>query len=192
MTRPVSISHQQILDAAREVFFEHGFVGASTSRIARRAKVSEGSLYTHFPTKQALFRAAMDLPQPPVASMNDRVGQGDIKENLEAMAVDSIRFLMQLLPRLMMRWSNRGEAGVPKSKASLDVLVVFTKYFEAEIALGRLRAGDPQIMARVFMGSLWNFCFLRILAGDQSMTAETYAHRLAACLVDGIGPTADS
>ena len=60
MARPPSISNQQILDAARAVFLAHGLAKASTVDIARRAGVSEGSIFNRFPTKDDLFRAAMD------------------------------------------------------------------------------------------------------------------------------------
>ena len=51
---------QSILDAARAVFARHGFHGAGTSEIARRAGCSEPMLYKHFASKQALFAAVLD------------------------------------------------------------------------------------------------------------------------------------
>jgi AcrR family transcriptional regulator len=51
---------QSILDAARAVFARHGFHGAGTSEIARRAGCSEPMLYKHFVSKQALFAAVLD------------------------------------------------------------------------------------------------------------------------------------
>lgn len=48
---------QQILDGARAAFFELGYEGASVGEIARRAGVSKGTLYNHFPDKAQLFEA---------------------------------------------------------------------------------------------------------------------------------------
>ena len=45
----------RILDAALVTVAEHGYQGSSVSRIARRAALSDGYLYRHFPGKQALF-----------------------------------------------------------------------------------------------------------------------------------------
>jgi len=50
----------ELLDVATEVFVEHGFEGASTNEIARRANCSKTTLYCRFPTKQALFIAVLE------------------------------------------------------------------------------------------------------------------------------------
>lgn len=44
----------RVLNAATEVFLEHGFVAASMDMVRQRAGVSNGSLYYHFPTKAKL------------------------------------------------------------------------------------------------------------------------------------------
>jgi AcrR family transcriptional regulator len=47
---------ERVLGAAREVFAEHG-PEASLEEIARRAEVGIGTLYRHYPTRQALLEA---------------------------------------------------------------------------------------------------------------------------------------
>ena len=71
-------NREQILAAADEAFAAEG-LGAPVDEIARRAGVGAGTLYRHFPTKEALFaavlvehmrrlsadaRAALESPQP--------------------------------------------------------------------------------------------------------------------------------
>lgn len=51
---------KQILEGAREVFLARGFDAASMGEIARVAKVSKGTLYVYFESKEALFRALID------------------------------------------------------------------------------------------------------------------------------------
>ena len=43
-----------ILDAAARVFIDLGYAGATTNKIADAAKISVGSLYQYFPSKEAL------------------------------------------------------------------------------------------------------------------------------------------
>ncbi|MCV0424280.1 MAG: TetR family transcriptional regulator [Roseibium sp.] len=43
------------IEAARQVFAEHGFEAATTNQIAARAGISIGSLYQYFPNKDALI-----------------------------------------------------------------------------------------------------------------------------------------
>lgn len=46
-----------ILEAAAQLFEQHGYAAATTNRIAERAGVSIGSLYQYFPNKDALLYA---------------------------------------------------------------------------------------------------------------------------------------
>jgi len=46
---------QAILAAAREVFWERGFQGATIPEIARSAELATGTLYLYFPSKEALY-----------------------------------------------------------------------------------------------------------------------------------------
>ena len=50
-------NHERLLAAAAAVFTEHGADDASLEEIARRAGVGIGTLYRHFPTRQALLEA---------------------------------------------------------------------------------------------------------------------------------------
>ena len=49
-------NREKVLTAARETFAEHG-ASTSLEEIARRAQVGIGTLYRHFPTRQALLEA---------------------------------------------------------------------------------------------------------------------------------------
>ncbi len=48
-------TREQIIKAALRVFGEHSFQNASISKIAREAKVAEGTIYQHFKNKEDLF-----------------------------------------------------------------------------------------------------------------------------------------
>ena len=54
-----------ILDAAREQFAAHGYVGASVRAIARQAGVDAALVHHYFGTKEKVFVAAMELPFVP-------------------------------------------------------------------------------------------------------------------------------
>ena len=50
-----------LLGAARELFAAEGYSGVSTEALVRRAGVTRGALYHHFPDKRDLFRALVDV-----------------------------------------------------------------------------------------------------------------------------------
>jgi AcrR family transcriptional regulator len=49
----------ELVDAALEVFVEHGYPRATTEDVAARAGVSKGTLYLYFPSKDALLEAVI-------------------------------------------------------------------------------------------------------------------------------------
>lgn len=165
MARPSKITNEQILKAAQAVFLEKGF-GASTQEIATKAGISEGSIFKRFPTKEALFIAAMGMSKvSSVTSLIETVpGQGDLQENLNEIGLKMIDFIQQLLPKMMMVRSK----GLPlppmltESGTAPPVLVIkaLTALFEKEIALGRMRCPHPQIVAMMFLGSMTEYVFL--------------------------------
>ena len=52
-----SAKARQILDGARRAFLAQGFDAASMNDVAREAGVSKGTIYSYFPSKDALFAA---------------------------------------------------------------------------------------------------------------------------------------
>jgi len=51
---------RKILQAAEAVFTEHGYAGASVSKITDRAGVGQGTFYLYFPTKHEVFVELVD------------------------------------------------------------------------------------------------------------------------------------
>jgi AcrR family transcriptional regulator len=52
-------SHRRILEAAKEVFFRDGFMGANLDEVAERAGVAKGTLYRYFESKAELYVAIL-------------------------------------------------------------------------------------------------------------------------------------
>ncbi|MDH6118104.1 ScbR family autoregulator-binding transcription factor [Kitasatospora sp. GAS204B] len=59
-------TRDEILQAAAQVFDEHGYHGASMREIIKRAGVTLGAVYFHFPNKEALARAVMTAQTPTI------------------------------------------------------------------------------------------------------------------------------
>ena len=50
---------QQILDAARDLFFQKGFESTTIEEIAERTELSKGAIYLHFPSKEEIYITLM-------------------------------------------------------------------------------------------------------------------------------------
>lgn len=198
MPRPVSIKDQTLIDAAREVFLQRGFA-ATTAEVAERAKVSEGTLFKRFRSKAELFQAAMH-PQFAqldwLADIEARVGAGDLREHIAELGAAGVEFFRQLMPLMMMSYANPSPTGLPEvltqpNPPPLRALRTLAGYFEAEIRLGRLRPVDPEILARIFLGSVQQYVFFELVTQAQHalpLPLPTFLRGLVDLLWRGAGP----
>jgi AcrR family transcriptional regulator len=95
-------TRDRLLVAAREVFAEQGFKGATVREICRRAEVNVAAVNYHFNGKEALFLAAIEL-EP----LENLIGTTAGAESAE---VRLTRFIREFISRLM------GEDCTPHSR----------------------------------------------------------------------------
>jgi AcrR family transcriptional regulator len=77
----VTEKKQRILDAAIQLFTESGYNASSTSKVAKRAGVSEGLIFRHFGNKEGLLDVILEEGQKilnPV--INDLMAESNPKE----------------------------------------------------------------------------------------------------------------
>lgn len=201
MARPTVIDDELILESARSVFLERG-IGATTADVAARAGISEGSIFRRYKTKDELFRTAMQQGMCLEVFGDDlveRVGKGELKEQLYDLTIEAIETMRIVVPIVMMSWSNPGPTGCPAhllepNPRPIRVLRAISAYFEAEMRLGRMRRRDPEIVARTFMGAVWNYAMLEIAFKAQEilpLPKESFARGFVDLQWSALDPTSD-
>ena len=160
MTRQVTIDTDRILDAARAVFLKKG-INAKTAEVAKRAGVSEGSIFVRFKTKQDLFRAAMNAEREQNwLEMLTEPGASNrpVPEVLLDVALAAITYFRTILPLSMMLWSNPEKAQTRSKDRGLVPppfrnRKLLTEYLDRQAEVGRVRAGDRENIARLLMAA---------------------------------------
>lgn len=181
MARHATITDEQILEAARTVFLDEGF-NAPTSRIASLAHVSEGSIFKRFATKESLFFAALEIPERPEwhEALEQASGCGDAKSNLIFICVRILRHLNAVMPRIITALGSRicpsererdPFAGLPEPPPVRDQRKI-AEYIQSEMDLGRLSTPDPQLLARIILGTLVHHAFGLFAANRDPATDE--------------------
>ena len=197
MPRPATISDDTILQAAREIFLEHG-AGATTSAVAERAGISEGSIFKRFRTKDALFQHAMQVTDPGwLVDIERRVGTATVREHLIQLGAQGIELFRREIPLHMMSWSNPEASALARKKMqkgtppAIRGAQKLAAYFAAEMELGRIKESDPQILARCFGGSLYQFAAFEVMFGAAKlmpMPADEYVLGLVDLIWAGVAP----
>ena len=75
-------THRIVLESARRFFERFGFEGTHIREIAKDIGRSTGSVFLCFPTKEALFEAAMGYPAPNVKAFLMGVRDGTDDESV--------------------------------------------------------------------------------------------------------------
>ncbi|SDK99906.1 transcriptional regulator, TetR family [Franzmannia pantelleriensis] len=81
-------TREALLDAAEEVFFDHGVARTSLEQIARHAGMTRGALYWHFKNKADLFMALIERVRMPFEELVDTLHHPHLLDDpLEALRV---------------------------------------------------------------------------------------------------------
>lgn len=72
-----------ILDAATQLFAKHGYPDTDVQWVADRLEISKGTIYRYFPTKEAIFLAAVDHGLDQLKATLDRIEEADPLIKLE-------------------------------------------------------------------------------------------------------------
>ncbi len=183
---------------ARDVFLAGG-IRATTAEVAERAQISEGVIFHRFGSKDALFRAAVrfdpeQVPEP-LAGLAARVGERDLRGVLVDVATRMLEVGRIALPVMMMSWSNpTGEYALEKMakkrpNAHGRAIGSLVAFFEGEMRSGRLRRSNPEVLARMFVGSLHHYCLTELfgMVDTAKLPPKVYAEALVDTLLRAAG-----
>ncbi len=184
---------QQILEAAFEVFGEHGLAGARLDDIAKAAGVAKGTIYLYFPNKEALFK---EMIRQTVIAHLERSERNFVADR-GASATDQLRDYMrglwsltrspayQVVMRLVIAELHRfpelmafyWDEVVSRKRQFLDRL------FRRGIQSGEFRPIDPHVAGRM-MASMFAMHALWVSSGVCAPTPPTTDEELFEQLTD--------
>jgi AcrR family transcriptional regulator len=153
------LTRQKVLDAARDLFAAEGYEAATLRRIAERAEVSVGSVFTTFDSKEdvlfAIAAEGYDALAAVVAAEAD--GPGSARERLKRGFAAAYAFQYERLGLLMVQvgaswtWSRAFEAASQARLARPFGFIV--TLVQSAHANGEIRANvDPALLSDVLLG----------------------------------------
>jgi AcrR family transcriptional regulator len=153
-------TQNRILKAALETFSKHGYTGATTREIAKRAGVTEVTLFRHFPSKEKLFGEVvyMRLPGPDFAQFVTNAKKLEYRQALESIAHFFLEGLRQNedLIRILYMESQRHFELMEQVYAALisNLTAILADYFKELQSNSIIRRFDPISGATMFLG-IW-------------------------------------
>lgn len=151
---PAPIDEDRILDAALDVWREHGFRNATTRKVAALAGIAEVTLFRRFGDKSALFAAALQREADMFRA--DIEFSNDIMEDLTALVAAYQTMLARngaiVLDFLVEAPHNpeMAEIGPVPMTAIAGAAALIAKYQE----LGGIKAQPPHLVVLALLGPL--------------------------------------
>ena len=169
----------KLLEATLELISEKGYLGATTREIARRAGVSELTLFRKFEKKEKLFEEVLKT-QTFLPLLRETVIEVEDLEPAEALETIGIRYLQTLKERKMFVKIVLSELNTYPEKVR-NVQMQFVRemegtlqsYLEELQKSGKLRTVSLEVAARTFLRMLFSFFILEEIIKDQSISGKT-------------------
>jgi TetR/AcrR family transcriptional regulator, fatty acid metabolism regulator protein len=188
-----AVSRQErILDAALDVFAEHGYQDATVDDIASSARTSKGGIYFHFPGKDAIFLALLDRSAKQLLT---RVGERVAGESDPIAKVDAALLALtqafgshRALARLFLIEARGAGPRFHARMAEVQTRFVLflQQQLEEAVSQGLVPPFDAEVAAQAWFGALNQVVSSWALADRPRPLEETYPH-LRALLLRSIG-----
>jgi len=152
-------TRQRILQAAQESFADQGYDATGVAEICRRAGVTKGGFYHHFPSKQALFLELVDGWLSGLDALLEAIRQGsetvpDAIMQMAGMVEEVFHAASGQVPMFLEFW-NRAARDPLVWQATIAPYRRYRAYFagliEEGIAEGSLRAVDPDLASHLIV-----------------------------------------
>jgi AcrR family transcriptional regulator len=184
-------ARERILDAAVSVMRDRGLAASTTKEIAKAAGYSEATLYKYFTDKQDIFIRMLGERMPRFESPSELVGTATVRENLERIVAQLLRFYARTFPiaasifsapKLLeaLRESTRAHQAGPRTP-----VLSLQAYLDGEITARRLpHANDTLALAQLLVGASMQQAFFANFDGlDEVPEVESLARSLVAALL---------
>ncbi|WP_420433584.1 TetR/AcrR family transcriptional regulator [Hyphobacterium sp.] len=152
-------TRSRLVSAGAEVFAARGLEGTRISDIAREAGVAMGTLYTHFPDKEALFEEVMRAGKETIIAGIEATYALDVDhETRDRLAMEGVVGFAETHGALFRLLLSRGGGDDPLRREVVDAIATLrVKEFEDGRHSGRIRSGlDYEAAARCEVGAVFH------------------------------------
>lgn len=173
--------HQRILDAALRVFARRGYREASVEEIAQASRTSKGGIYFHFPNKEALFLALLDLTtrrlmekvEQAMAAHDDPIARADAALLTVLRTFRKHRPLARLL--LVEALGAGREFHRRMAEIRGEFAAVIKRHLDEAVQAGVIGPIDTEVASRAWFGALNEVITTWVLSGRPERLEDAYA-----------------
>jgi len=154
---------QQIIAAAKQVFADAGYHGASINAIIERAQIARGTFYLYFESKASVFDSILDHAMTDLRGRIRRIEVVDPNApppqvQLRAQVVATLEYIVRDRPLAILLLSAGhtpdAEAAERLDQFFAEVRDLLRRAFESGREIGLVRKVDPELAAAAMLGMI--------------------------------------
>ena len=154
---------RQIMNAAKHVFAEAGYHGASIHAIIERAQIARGTFYLYFESKAAVFDSILDQAMADLRARIHRIEVDDKNApapqvQLREQVMATLDFVVRDRPLATLLQSAGhtpdAEAAERLDQFFAEVRDLLRRAMESGMEIGLLRKVDPELAASAMLGMI--------------------------------------
>lgn len=193
MGRHRIVADEQLLHHAREVFLKGGAFG-STKEIARRAGISEATLFQRYPTKAALFLAAMVPPEVDVEGIvHAPTKRTDAEGALTEIGRRMLAYFRSLIPTVMHLMTHpsirMADVTAHFQRTPEDALArALATYLRDAQARGKIKVRDPMAAASLLISAIHSLALFELMEMHGGQDMEHAVEPFVKALWGGLDP----
>jgi AcrR family transcriptional regulator len=198
-TEQAGARHEQLLDAALDLFLEHGFELTTIEMIAARINMTKRTVYARYPDKASLFRGAVQRAierQVVPRHVLEKFDEGDLTETLASIARLRIGQVMTPNGLRLQRIINTESYRFPEiftgnyEQSARPVIDFVAGLLDRAIAAGQIAPTDSGLAASAFMSMVISGQVRAIVSGRALTEAEIdrKIYFTVHLLLDGLRP----
>lgn len=185
---------RQILGAAKVVFAEAGYHGASIHAIIERAQIARGTFYLYFASKAAVFDSILDQALADLRGLIHRIEVEDPQApppqvQLRAQVIATLEYIIKDRPLATMLLS-AGQTPDVEAAERIDSFYaemrdLLKRALESGLEIGLLRKCHPELVSAAMLG-LIRGVIEQLVLRDNELTVEQVVDELLMVALRGV------
>jgi AcrR family transcriptional regulator len=182
---------RQILDAAKQVFAEAGYHGASINAIVERAEIARGTFYLYFESKSAVFDSILDEAMSELRARIHRIDVDDPggpppQVQLRSQLMATVEYVVgdRPLATLLLKAGHTPDAEAAQRLDQFfdDVRGFLIRALETGVEIGLVRQCNHALVAAALLGSVRGVIELLVDSPAPPPVDEVVAELITVCL----------
>ena len=189
----------QLVNIAIPLFGRVGFNGTTTKAIAKAAGVSEATIFRHFPSKEALYREALQQTTrvgvgaegfvAQLQSYADQQNDDELLRTFFRAILNGYQHNRNLHRMLLYAWLDQGKVANRRLQKTVPAHPLFNflvGYVKDRQTEGVFHSGNPRLLVEVLIGLPVHYANrTKLYALDTEFTDEAYVEGLVRLFLDG-------